>query len=86
MRNIIAINKAKLYKENPSGPPEWVLCLLHTIDSLNDSNNYDGKAAEQADTQLILQVKLVAIETCSSSMLLLCLESTYSEEVVSKLL
>ncbi|KAM6349225.1 uncharacterized protein FN964_009179 isoform 1-T3 [Alca torda] len=60
-----------------SGKRKWdlALCLLHTIDCLNERNNYDGKAVEQADTQLIHQMKLVAIETCSSnSMQLLCLE------------
>ncbi|PKU40998.1 hypothetical protein llap_8701 [Limosa lapponica baueri] len=62
------------------------LCLRHTIDCLKERNSYDKAAVEQADTQLILQVKLVAIETCSSnSMRPLCLEGMYNEEIVSKL-
>lgn len=63
-----------------SGPTESALCLLHATDCLNERNDYDGKAVEQADTQLIHQMKLVAIEPCSSNnMQLLCLEGMSNE-------
>lgn len=72
--------QSTIIQKKPSGPTDWALCLLHTIDCLSERNNYEGKAAEQSDTQLILQMKLAAIETCSSNhMQLLCLEVMYNE-------